>query len=77
MFLVASKLPGRALVGIAVVSFAAVAVALAAQHAFGVKPCPWCVMQRGIFSLIADVALLGWLLRASTTKSLPSRSTAW
>ena len=68
MFLVASKLPGRALAGIALVSFAAVAVALAAQHAFGVKPCPWCVMQRGIFLLIGAIALLGWFLRGVARK---------
>jgi disulfide bond formation protein DsbB len=65
MFLVASKLPGRALAGIALACFAAVAFALIAQHGFGVKPCPWCVLQRGIFLLIGALAGLGWLLRAS------------
>lgn len=64
MFTRPSKLPGRALAGMAVVSFAAVAVALAAQHQFGVKPCPWCVLQRGIFLLIGTFSLLGWLVRA-------------
>ena len=68
MFLTASKLPARALALIAVASFAAVAIALIAQHGFGVKPCPWCVMQRGVFLLIGAVAALGWLLRGGARK---------
>lgn len=64
MFVQPSKLPARALLGMAVVSFAAVGVALVAQHQFGVKPCPWCVLQRGIFLLIGAFALLGWGVHA-------------
>lgn len=65
MFIQPSKLPGRVLAGMAVASFAAVGVALVAQHQFGVKPCPWCVLQRGLFLLVGAVALLGWLLQGS------------
>jgi disulfide bond formation protein DsbB len=68
MFLAASKLPARALAGIAVASFAAVGFALIAQHGFGVRPCAWCVMQRLIFLLIGVAALLGW-----ATKGLPRK----
>ena len=64
MFIQPSKLPVRALAGMAVLSFAAVGVALIAQHKFGVKPCPWCVLQRGIFLLIGTFSLLGWLVQA-------------
>lgn len=64
MFLQPSKWPARALAGMGVASFAAVGVALVAQHQFGVKPCPWCVLQRGIFLLIGTSALLGWLVQA-------------
>ena len=64
MFLEPSRLPGRALAGLAVVCFAAVGMALVAQHQFGVRPCPWCVLQRGIFLLIGTVALAGWLLQS-------------
>ena len=64
MFLQPSKLPARALAGMAVASFAAVGVAFVAQHQFGVKPCPWCVLQRAIYLAIGAVALLGWLMRA-------------
>ncbi|RTL19286.1 MAG: disulfide bond formation protein B [Burkholderiales bacterium] len=64
MFIQPSKLPARALAGMAVASFAAVGVALVAQHQFGVKPCPWCVLQRGIFLVLGGFALLGWLVQA-------------
>ena len=63
MFIQPSKLPARALAGMAALSFAGVAIALVAQHQFGVKPCPWCVLQRGIFLLIGAFALLGWLFQ--------------
>lgn len=64
MFIEPSKLPARALAGMAVASFAAVGIALIAQHHFGVKPCPWCVLQRGIFLAIGVFSLLGWLVQA-------------
>jgi protein dithiol:quinone oxidoreductase len=64
MFIQPSKLPARALAGMAVASFAAVGVALVAQHQFGVKPCPWCVLQRALFLLVGAVSLLGWLLQS-------------
>lgn len=64
MFLKASKLPARMLAGMAVASFAAVGIALVAQHQFGVKPCPWCVLQRALFLLIGALSLLGWLVSA-------------
>lgn len=46
-----------ALVGLA--CLAAVGGALVAQHVYGVKPCPWCILQRGIFIVIAALCLLG------------------
>ena len=64
MFIQPSKLPARALAGMAVASFAAVGIALIAQHQFGVKPCPWCVLQRAIFLVIGAVSLLGWLVQS-------------
>jgi len=63
MFARPSKLPARLLLGVALASFAAVGAALVAQHQFGVKPCPWCVLQRGIYLLLGTLALLGWLAR--------------
>jgi disulfide bond formation protein DsbB len=39
-----------------------VGLALATQHLWGMEPCPWCILQRLIFVLIALAALLGLLL---------------
>jgi disulfide bond formation protein DsbB len=50
------------LLGIAALSLAAVGVALWTQHALGMEPCPWCILQRLIFVAIALAALLGLLL---------------
>ena len=72
MFLPANRLPARALAFICVASLLSVGAALIAQHQFGIKPCPWCVMQRGIYLLIAAVAGLGWL----ASKQRPLRSAA-
>lgn len=49
----------RLLVWLGLLCLAALGVALVAQHAFDVRPCPWCVLQRGIVLLLAAVALVG------------------
>ena len=38
---------------IALLSLAAVAIALVSQHIFGMRPCAWCVFQRLIYLAIA------------------------
>ena len=47
----------RPFAAIALLSLAAVAVALYTQHGLGMLPCPWCVLQRLIFVVIAIVVL--------------------
>ncbi len=42
-------------------SAGALGVALAAQHGFGIEPCPWCVIQRLVLIGVALVALAGAL----------------
>lgn len=59
----ASLTASRVLGVSALLSLAALGAALVAQHGFDIRPCPWCVMQRGVFLLIAVVAGLGWLLQ--------------
>ncbi len=58
----------RLLLLLGLACLAAVGGALVAQHVYGVKPCPWCILQRGIFIVIAAVCLVGagvaWLLRS-------------
>jgi disulfide bond formation protein DsbB len=46
------------LVAAAVLSFAAVALALISQHVFDMQPCPWCVLQRLIFVVIGVMCLV-------------------
>ena len=61
------KLSARVVMaGMAGASLAAVGAALVAQHAFDMQPCPWCVLQRLIFVLIAIVALAGLAWRSVT-----------
>jgi disulfide bond formation protein DsbB len=38
---------------------AAVGAALASQHLFDMQPCPWCILQRLLFCVVALVALAG------------------
>jgi disulfide bond formation protein DsbB len=51
-----------ALVAIALLSLGAVGAAVFTQHVWGMQPCPWCVLQRAIFALVAALALLAALL---------------
>lgn len=54
--------PAQRLLGLAVVCLAAVALALLAQHRYDMQPCPWCILQRLIYLVIALACLLGALL---------------
>lgn len=47
------------------VALGAVLAALVTQHVFDMQPCPWCVLQRLIFVLVASFAALGWLWRSA------------
>jgi disulfide bond formation protein DsbB len=50
----------RALIGfVLAISLAAVGAALVSQHMYDMQPCPWCVLQRAIFVVIAIVGLVG------------------
>lgn len=49
----------RLLVWVGLLCLAGLGTALIAQHAFDVRPCPWCVLQRGIVLLLAVFALTG------------------
>lgn len=52
-------------------SSAALIIAYISQHQWGMQPCPWCVLQRLIFMVIAAWGLLGLMLhRAAATTAL-------
>lgn len=48
---------------IAVSCVSAVAAALVSQHYFDMPPCPWCVLQRAIFLMIALICVLALIGR--------------
>lgn len=58
--------PGLLLAVTAGLSLVAVALALVSQHAFGMEPCPWCVLQRVIFLAIALACGIGALWTSQT-----------
>lgn len=56
----------RAFLALAVLGFGPVGAALVSQHAYGLEPCAWCVLQRFVFALIGIAGVLGlaWHARA-------------
>jgi protein dithiol:quinone oxidoreductase len=52
------------LAAVALACIGAVAAALVSQHAFDMQPCPWCVLQRLIFLLIALACGIGLVWRS-------------
>jgi len=61
---VANPASRRTLLAMAAACLVAVALALVAQHAFDMRPCPWCILQRVIYLVIAVVCVIGALLTA-------------
>jgi disulfide bond formation protein DsbB len=47
---------------VALLAIGAVATAVTAQYVFDMQPCPWCVLQRFIYIVIAVLALAGAFL---------------
>jgi disulfide bond formation protein DsbB len=62
--------PRAAFLAVALASLGAVGVALVSQHVFDLQPCPWCVLQRLVFVLIALAAGGGVLLHARLARTL-------
>jgi disulfide bond formation protein DsbB len=54
---------------VGVLALGAVGLALLAQYAFKMEPCPWCVLQRLIYVVVGVLALLGAVL-AGTSRRL-------
>ncbi len=49
--------------GVAILALAAVGMALISQYRFDMLPCPWCILQRLLFLVIAAVCVAAALLR--------------
>jgi protein dithiol:quinone oxidoreductase len=60
----------------ALLSLAAVGAALITQHVYGMQPCPWCVLQRLIFLVMAVAALPGLVLRSPWARRLSAAAVA-
>jgi disulfide bond formation protein DsbB len=52
----------QVLTAVGVLALGAVGLAVLAQHAFGMQPCPWCVLQRLIYIVVGVLALLAAML---------------
>ena len=68
--------PARLFLAAAALSLGVVAAALVTQHVLGMLPCPWCVLQRLIFVVIATLALMGAALSAVTRAPIARRVAA-
>ena len=60
--------PARLFLAAAALSLGVVGTALYTQHALGMLPCPWCVLQRLIFVVVAAAALLGAALSSPAAR---------
>lgn len=54
--------PRQSLLAIAALAIAGVAAALVGQYGYDMRPCPWCILQRVMFVLIALLCVIGALL---------------
>jgi disulfide bond formation protein DsbB len=52
----------QVLTGVALLAIGALATAVTAQYVFDMQPCPWCVLQRFIYIVVAVLALAGAFL---------------
>ena len=68
----AAGVESRWLAGIGLASLAAVALALLAQHGFGMQPCPYCILQRLVY---LGVALFAFIAAAASSRPLRMVST--
>lgn len=50
--------------GVAALALLSVGVALVSQYQYDMRPCPWCILQRLIFLVIAAVCIVAALVRS-------------
>src|SRR6218665_370982 len=58
------------LLAIAALCLAGVGAALAAQSALAMRPCPWCILQRLIYIIIALVCIVAAVLKAGIGRTV-------
>lgn len=67
--------PRQSLLAIAALAIAGVVAALVGQYGFDMRPCPWCILQRVMFVLIALLCLLGALLPSRPAQRVAAAAT--
>jgi protein dithiol:quinone oxidoreductase len=55
------------LLGMALACIAALAAALVSQYVYDMRPCPWCILQRAIYIVIAALCVLAAAVPALRT----------
>ena len=58
------------LYAVAILCLLGVAVALGAQYGFDMRPCPWCILQRLLFVLVAVLCVVAAWLRGGPRVAL-------
>lgn len=66
----AALAPRRALLAIAAVCIAAVVAALVGQYGFDMQPCPWCILQRLIYLVIALLCIVAALASGGARRAI-------
>lgn len=56
--------PTERLWGVAGLALFSVGVALVSQYQYDMRPCPWCILQRLLFLVVAAVCLVAALVRS-------------
>jgi disulfide bond formation protein DsbB len=54
-----------------------VGAAWVAQHHFNMQPCPWCILQRMLFVVLAALGVLGALLPDATRRVMAGLAMPW
>ena len=62
--------PRQWLLLMAALCAAAVGAALVAQYGFDMQPCPWCILQRVIFLMIALLCVIGVLVKVPALRKI-------
>ena len=74
LFTVAPVSPSRSATGrlwlVAGLALGSVGIALVSQYGFDMRPCPWCILQRLIFLVVAAVAILAAWVTAKVARML-------
>ncbi len=64
--------PRMAMAALGLACATSVGLALLAQHRLGMEPCPWCILQRILFMVVAALSLVAAAMPAAALRRLLS-----